>query len=120
MNCHRCDNDPQPRNFNSPRDCAFKNGEFTASNWNCGTMTLIRTLAYDGLSEQTVSFRSNDSSLGVVSFGDGEYAVLTWYKDRGRTSQAYVMFDDDEPRPMTLADANEIIKEYSLEIILQK
>lgn len=117
MICQRCENDTQPEDYGSPRKCAFINGEFTPNNWNCGTMRILRNiLGYEKW--DSCEFRQNDSSLGVIPFIDeadhGMYAVLSWYKNRGCTLQAYIMSDDDPPRPLTLKDAETIIEEYKM------
>lgn len=94
--------------------CAFgDDGIFRTDNWNCATMNALRDLAERGDSCWSRRDDMGAGSIGVVSVYDGSaeedwqgfYIVMTWYKGRGRTSRAYAMEDDHEPRPLTLAQA---------------
>lgn len=87
--CQRCQDDPQPSNYRSPRNCAFDLGEgFNPDNWNCATVALAREHAYD--------LRWNDLStaiiplMGVSGEFEGEVLILRYYKDRGCTDSAIV------------------------------
>ncbi len=58
----------------------------------------------------------NDVSLGVLPVPESEdedaqegYLIMTWYKDRGKTSQAFVVSDDDGPQVLMLKTAERII-----------
>lgn len=101
----------------SPIECAFKNGKFTKDNWGCRTMVELRGLA----EEKGYNARDDmaNASIGVLPIPEDEaeqsgYIVMTWYKDRGQTGQAWVMCDDLEPELLTLKTA-EAILEYEVE-----
>lgn len=111
--CKRCKERGVPKSFGSPVGCAFLTPEFSPDNWQCATMNALRDLAEAG-EEYLYSYRYNDSSCGVVPFDDREYGfghflVMTWYKNRGRTSRAYILCDDDEPKNLTLEQAELIL-----------
>ena len=104
--------------------CAFLSGVFDTDNWNCATANCLRELADafwtngDG-SDKVWTHRSfSAGSMGVVQIPETGptaigYVVMTWYKDRGRTGQMWVMYDDDPPRPLTLSEAEEILEAYA-------
>lgn len=98
----------------SDPNCAFdENGTFKKDNWNCATMNELRYIA----EKNNTSFRYWDESIGHVvimdEYGEPEdFIVMTWYKNRGKTSNAVVMFDDSEVRPLTLQDATQAINGY--------
>lgn len=102
-------------------DCAFLSGIFSADNHRCGTLLRLREIAgsYDVSVDNDMpnSWRVGDSSLAVMPFipkatSFAKYIILTWYKSRGRTSQAYVMSDDDLPSILALADAEWAIEDF--------
>ena len=97
MEAYRC-----PRCAAGGPKCGFlANGTFTAANWNCATLNALRAVA-----ERVYGV---DESIGVVRCPDlfGGFVVLTWYKDRGATSNAVWMGDSPITLPLTLdiADA---------------
>lgn len=107
-----------------PICCAFEEEIFSTDNWCCETMRLLRRLF---VGERMSRVWNNDCNLGVVPIpvadsDDGMtedgiqqgFLVLSWYKNRGRTGQAMVFWDDDEPKPLTLKTAMFIIKEMNL------
>ena len=105
MPCGMCRERGKTWTGSDPR-CAFENGVFNPDNWDCATMNALRERA----EELGTDFRDDmaAASIGYVPFEseDGAgYVVMTWYKDRGRTGQAIVMWDDEEPRPLTEEDA---------------
>jgi hypothetical protein len=92
--CARCQVDPQPQHFASPRVCLFTEaGEFSEANWNCATVEELFNVF-----EESAHFREtiygNDESMDIVpAFPDGDHEaygwlVLTRYKRRGRVSGA--------------------------------
>lgn len=105
--------------------CAFKDGVFNTDNWSCQTMNELRKLCENEDFDWRVNYH-NDSNLGVVRIPlvniDDDYdtqnnvqygfLVLSWYKNRGRTGQAMVMSDNDEPMPLTLTTAEFILARY--------
>lgn len=74
--------------------CAFENGVFSPDNWNCATMSKLRAIS----EKLDLTMIHNDVGFGVVPF-DGEnfhgYIVMTWYKNRGKVSNAQLMNDDN-------------------------
>lgn len=106
--------------------CAFNAGEFNTDNWNCATMNRLREIATGYLfPPPSGSFFARDdsdnASIGVLPLGCGldeddwlqGYLVMTWYKDRGRTGQAWIMNDDDPPMCLTLGMAEAILTIYN-------
>lgn len=106
--------------------CAFPDGKtFSPDNWNCETMTALRTLAGEqddigATSHFHAHHRWDDhtDSIGVLAIPDvggdavqSGYLVMTWYKSHGTTGQAWVMWDDNEPQRLTLATAEAILDE---------
>lgn len=121
-NCVRCEADPQPSEFGSPRGCAFKSDSFgknpaeiffTEDNWNCATITAL-VEAYD--ENHKLALYGNDESMDMVpgtttyehddgSEGHSEMAgwiILTRYKRRGRVSSAIYVGDFFPPKSVTL------------------
>jgi hypothetical protein len=102
--------------------CAFDNKRkvFSKNNWSCMSMFHLR-----GVIEHLSSrYYGEDCSVGVISapisirLGDWiepekrqALIVLSWYKNRGKTSQAFVLFDE-EMLPLTMQNAYEIIEHY--------
>lgn len=102
----------------SPK-CAFSvDGSFVPDNWSCCIMTQLRYIcmrdAHDDdepPSAGVFSWRDDESagSIGVIHFGDG-YLVMTWYKNRGRTGDAFVV-SDGERFELTQERALQIVKQ---------
>lgn len=58
------------------------------------------------------------ASFGVIHIPENDdkkiqkgYILMTWYKDRGTTGQAYVMCDDDKPQLLWLKTAEFVLKQ---------
>lgn len=100
----------------SPIQCAFeKTVEFTTDNWSCQTLCKLRDIAENN--KLYVRDDLSACSIGIVRIPDIEdiqrgYIVMTWYKDRGCTGQAWVMCDDADPQPLTLKTAEKTIESY--------
>lgn len=118
--CPRCKVRGKTWNGGDPV-CAFDDaGRFLLENWMCATMNALREAVeeheddqppYDkpepaGMWSCRVDARS--ASCGVILYDDG-YIVMSWYKSRGRTGRAIRMRDDDEPRPITMEDAEKAL-----------
>ena len=101
MACDRCEADPQPKNFGSPRQCAFDEaGNFTPKNWNCVTLNLLSGSEDD---YHVVVAGGEDETLEACYSGHfGGWIILTRYKHRGCTSSAIHVGDFFPPRPVTL------------------
>lgn len=117
--------------------CAFackNNGRFRPeANWNCMTMNALRLIANGGKAEAdddgfrvnnaTYKYRFGDCSIGVIPFMvrrsflkdyrdycDYEgFLVLSWYKDRGRVSRAFILIDG-HTLPFTYGNAQRILE----------
>ena len=100
----------------SPIECAFENDNFSTDNWCCQTLSELRDLC-----EEKGHYERDDmrcASIGVLPIPESEdnnvqqgYLVMTWYKDRGRTGQAWVMWDDELPKKLNLKTAQFIVSQ---------
>ena len=107
MACKRCQDDPQPEGFGSPRRCAFtEDGEFTPDNWNCATIGAL----YEVGEMRIERLYGNDESMDVFDVLDQDdpvttrgWWVVTRYKSRGCTSSIAHVGDFYPPEPVTLA-----------------
>lgn len=104
--CPRCAADPHPADFGSPRRCAFPDGgHFNPDNWACASMDIIRQAGEDA--EDTVA-NEHDQRVVIVVLPSTAFAVLGVYKHRGRTEAAVVIHGTDPPRPLALADIDDL------------
>ena len=113
MTCKRCLADPQPKNYGSPRRCAFDDaGNFTPENWSCATL--------DALNVYEDNTYGDDESMQRVYLGrdrwhaeheNGGWLVLTRYKSRGCCSSAILVGDFWPPKPFTLAIAESLAEQ---------
>lgn len=106
----------------SPPTCAFRSdGKFNRGNWNCRLMSKLRALgdstSWDG-SRPEYSPRSpgvriwdDDNNISVIPLKSA-FAILSFYKDRGRTS-GFWMIDDSAIREGTEKDANLVVKNHN-------
>ncbi len=101
--------------YGSPVECAFPNGVFNTNNWGCFTMGELRDFFYTEEGEKHY-WRDDmkNASLGVIPIPEecdlSGYVVMSWYKDRGRTGQAWVFNDEEPPHPITLKETEAIIE----------
>jgi hypothetical protein len=121
--CPRCKARGKTWPGSNPK-CAFREGVFTTENWNCATMSDLRTLAHNLAVEapnrmpRGFTYREDmaAASIGVVVIPENDtvagYLCMTWYKSRGRTGRAYVLADADEARALTLKEAEAILGAY--------
>lgn len=101
----------------SPIECSFETGVFKEA-WGCRTMITLRKISEEEDTNMITFYARDDirsASIGVVQIPETEkvqqgYLVMTWYKDRGRTGQAWVMWDDNKPEPLALKTAEYILK----------
>lgn len=114
--CARCDADPQPFNFGSPRRCAFPaqlwgqlpaSIQFDPENWNCATMVYLLDL-FDPEGKRTLygEDESVDIVLAATRQDDAElnlrgWIVLSRYKRQGRCSSAVWVGDFFPARSVT-------------------
>ena len=103
--CSRCKERGKPDYFGSDPECAFPDGVFNSSNWQCATMNDLRDKV-DECDEYLSlgSLRVNDQSAALLADDAGRYIVLSWYKNRGRTEGAWLM-SETHIEPLTLKDA---------------
>lgn len=105
--CPRCEADPQPKDFGSPRRCAFTaDGSFTPENWICATIDALLEIAATSFEQELDS----ETLEGVACEPEerGGWILLARYKHRGCTSRA-IHFGDKRCEPLTLALAEETI-----------
>lgn len=106
MPCKMCKERGKPPWFGDDPRCAFESGVFNTDNWNCATMNALRDLA----EKLGTTYRDDlaAGSIGYVPFENEDYSgyiVMTWYKNRGRTDNAVVMWVDEPLRELTEEDA---------------
>lgn len=113
--CPRCKADGErPPHFGGNRKCAFESGVFDQDNWNCSTMNALRHMIPEGFAkEQRVaggSVWNDDEWCGVIPCAEdgGDFLVLGWYKDRGRTQLAAIV-SEHKMSPLTVAEAEAIL-----------
>lgn len=119
MACELCEKRGKPWEGSDPK-CGFPDGQFSTNNWNCATLNTLRHLAEEHRAEGedfgTYRYRHCDVSFAALPFTDSEgserFIALSWYKDRGRTGQAWVFQEDDPPQPLSLAQAMDCIRDY--------
>lgn len=100
MACERCVKRGQTWTGDAPI-CAFPDKTlFTSANWNCATMNELRTYA-----EPSRCF-SDDQNAGLVGY-NGEFIVLYWYKNHGRTEAAWGLTEEGT-FPLALSYAEEV------------
>jgi len=103
-------------------ECAFLSGKFASKNWCCGTMAKLRWIAEE---HKLLLFDyDRQQSYAVIPFdldvADDEDAAefgsicLTWYKNRGQTENAVVLWEEGERDPaLTLEIATKVIAQYA-------
>jgi len=113
MTCKLCSERGKTWEGDDPT-CGFDEGGFFKSdNWCCATLNKLRDLA----KEFGWNYRDDCdmASIGVIPFTGNNHAgyiILTWYKDRGRTSMAVFMQDGRAPVFLNLQMAEEAIEYY--------
>jgi hypothetical protein len=119
MVCKRCQERGKPWEGEDPV-CAFNENIFDKENWNCATMSYLRQLAWDQFEKGQGFYYRNDmasESIGVIPFETENYQgnlVLTWYKERGRTGNAVIVCGSNDPQPLTIEIAEEILKKFKV------
>ncbi len=101
--------------------CGFATGTFTAENWCCAALSELREIAEEQVFPSDdyngKRWRVNDVSFAIVPAFNADddlfgYIALSWYKDRGKCGQAYIFYDDDTPKPLTLKQVEMAIDYY--------
>lgn len=84
--------------------CGFETGTFRTGNWNCATLNALRDASY--------VTHANENKVGVIPHHkEGDFILLLWYKNRGATMQAIYWADEGPPTPLTLAQAESVLKQ---------
>lgn len=97
--CKRCQHRGKPENYGSNPICAFSNEEriFSPDNWSCATIDKVREIIYKR-HEDKICY-SNDNQLVVIGISEvkieeesiGDFLVVGWYKQRGKTDTLYII-----------------------------
>lgn len=112
--CKACKNRGKPWTGSDPV-CGFSNGSFNTKNWMCATVANfnkhVRQPDKIHSSVKITMCESEDCyatvNLENVDFCEEEdwirpiCLIVMWYKDRGRTDQMWLMFENIPPRPPT-------------------
>jgi hypothetical protein len=90
-------------------NCGFKTGLFDSDNWNCATLNALREAA----ATKNQRVYGDDVSCATLwtGFDMNAFVVLTWYKNRGRTTGAVVVSDHNLPVPLRLKVAEAALAE---------
>ncbi|MCK9571603.1 hypothetical protein M0R72_21815 [Candidatus Pacearchaeota archaeon] len=112
--CRLCDETPKQW-VGDDRKCAFPNGVFSADNWNCATVAKLRSVANRNALTKTIE----DSHFAVIPMYPDGWIVLSWYKERGRMSQA-MLVNDDVREPLTLQLAMAAIERIGIPKTLER
>lgn len=119
MVCERCNKRGKTWQGADPK-CAFLKGPFGTDNWNCATASCIRTIAEVLTKHEFVHLQYLDSDERfativvehIKGLGGAMTLYVNWYKNRGKTTGMWLMFDGGNPRPPTEAECNLIIQAY--------
>lgn len=116
--CRHCRERGKTWDGDDPK-CAFPDeGSFEARNWNCAALNIVRKISHEDSPGGTWAHRDDFGacSISVVSFGGSDdaekagYLVLGYYKERGATGCAVVVFNG-QCEPATFADVDALISE---------
>ena len=104
-----------PKSWNgAERKCAFENGTFSKDNWNCASMGFLRQLAEE---KGNIQYGDDISCAMLrvpeVNCSNDGFCIQSWYKNRGRTSNAIFVSDDIE-QPLKFVQVEEILKHYGI------
>lgn len=115
--CEACQRRGKTWQGDDPK-CAFRNGRpWSPGNWNCATDGLLRAL-YEVESPLIFHVRRDDQNVMTVCTVDlaidAQALVMTWYKHRGRTEQAWLIASEGEPRRPTEEDAVRIAAHFGI------
>lgn len=99
--------------------CGF-DGDFR-QNWNCATVSLIRSLCYEGetLKGGVDYTYCEDQKYATIKVDDiekldGALALwVSWYKNRGSTDAMYLLFSNKPPRMPTEQECVLIAEHYN-------
>ena len=118
--CVACRERGQTWRGDAPR-CAFSEGVF-GENWNCATVNMVRDVCYEGqVLDPLVHYQyCDDQKYSCINLyeveglsGDPYAAWLTWYKNRGRTDQIWLLYNHQPPQRPTEKDILKIVEYFS-------
>lgn len=98
MTCSRCQERGKTWSGDDPV-CGFPEGVFDPANWNCATLNALRELGEP--------IWIDDEHVLIVQ-GPRGFLLMRWYKQRGRTMEAY-WWGRDAPHPLTLIEAEQVL-----------
>lgn len=116
-----------PKHFGSSPTCAFTEGVFSPDNWNCQTVGKLRDLCYEGQEKMPagVDYQyCDDQKYASIHIDDvwvddkwiGLCLWITWYKNRGRTDDMWILnadkYNENPPRRPTEVECLAVIDYY--------
>lgn len=108
MSCKLCQQRTKGRARKIALDttCAFEEGHiFARGNWGCELMIQLRNKA---MNEGHCVWCEDQWIATIPIEGEGEFVVITWYKARGQTDNAFRIATDGDIEPLTLEVAEEL------------
>ncbi len=104
MICRLCQERGKTWEGSEPK-CAFDNSFniFNEDNWNCATMNMLREIGENN------TIYHDDQNACLLRGVAHDHVVVSWYKNRGCTEQAY-MINGDGVKDLSLEEAELIIK----------
>lgn len=102
----------KPSEFIDEPKCAFNvDGSFNTDNWNCALMNKLRDLA------ELNEVWNDDDYCSIIPIPDYGWAILKWYKHRGKTDLFFVLEGGkDICRQGTESDIKKILNMKSYEV----
>lgn len=125
MTCKYCKELQDSDEYHEDRKCTFQGVVFNRNNWLCGAMVKLRKLAlssdtpYNSIHcTYTDDYWYATFKLDDIFDNDTHIVPITlylqWYKRRGRTETAYLMFaEGGVPRTPTEKEIIKIVEHYS-------
>jgi hypothetical protein len=116
--CKYCETTPKSWNGDD-RNCAFKDGVFSKDNWNCASMNKLRHIAevkelrQYGEDISCAMLRVPEVKNSDDEWKNNGFCILSWYKDRGCTSNA-VFISDEIETPLRFEQVEAILKHYNV------
>ena len=116
MTCKLCESRPVPKNYGSPRKCAFdEKGAFTRDNWNCETINEMRRallFRYTGEENGSIALFPLIDAPNEVN----GYVVLTYDKNRGTVGGARIVCDEQDDLSLTLEIAESQLEQMGVSV----
>lgn len=100
--------------------CAFETGKFSLDNWCCCTLNLIRDLCYEGQElHPYINYQyCEDQKYAIINISylnevQGDALWISWYKNRGKTDNMFILDSFNSPRFPTEKDCLLISKYFN-------